>query len=476
MDTREKILHYISERDGTPQNWLKEELDISRSRVSQLLSDMEEPDEEEEEEGLITREKKGREKWVYLTRKGSDQLNQIYQEELNKESPRESTPKQSEYSDPMPGQEDQQMPEAVDFHKTVIRCEIENLEQLKEKYGDKWGDFWGKGMLERKGVKYQTNKYNNAVNYYEGGYEIWFTNEYAFIRLDDYRAPADDIYRRCQTVMAEGMEAVDFLEEVTDVQVDRSSAEPCFSVNEQHIALVEEALAQLVVDHPDADLSRFKIFIDGELRMWIDNSDGEAHLETRGVGKGADDLHFIFNEVYRSFIDNKDGWRQVIDLAESEEDVSELPDRVKNMEAEVSKVEKNVSTLAESLDQVVEVVENHNNGSNGQIQKQVMQVKNTQEQLQEQIQDNTSIQERNNAALVAMTQQLEEIKNGLQEESSSYDDPVQEIFMETWKDPDYNRPFFRDAADGGEHLCAFKSDGSDFEIILKSETVERLRG
>lgn len=468
MNTREKILHYISERDSTPQNWLYEELDVSRGRVSQLLSIME---GETDEEGLITREKKGREKWLSLTRKGMDELNSIYRDGLNNESPRESTPKQSEYSEPMPGAEDKQMPEAVDFHKTVIRCEIENLEQLKEKYGDKWGDFWGKGMLERKGVKYQTNKYNNAVNYYEGGYEIWFTNEYAFIRLDDYRAPADDIYRRCQTVMAEGMEAVDFLEEHTDVQVDRSSAEPCFSVNEQHIALVEEALAQLVVDHKDADLNRFKIFIDGELRMWIDNSDGEPHLETRGVGKGADDLHFIFNEIYRSFIDNKDGWREVIDLAESDTDVSELPDRVENMEHEVGKVEENVSQLAQSLNQVVEVVENHNNGSNGQIQKQVMQMKSQQEQLEEQIQDNTSIQERNNAALLAMTKQLEEIKESMQKQAS-YDDPVQEEFMRVKNDPEYHDPFFHAQ---GDHLMAFRKDGSGCDTFMKKKEIDMLR-
>jgi len=470
IDTRTKILHYISERDSTPQNWLYQELDVSKGRISQLLSSME---GETDEEGLLSREKKGRQKFLTLTQKGQQHLLKEYRDTLNNESPRESTPKQSSYSDPLPGEEERSLPSEIDFHKTVIRCPIKNLEFLKEKFGDKWGDFWGRGWLERKGIKYQENKYNNAVNYYEGGYEIWFTDNYAFIRLGDYRAEADDIYRRCQTVMANAAEAVDFLEENTPVQVDREGSEPCFQVNEQHIALVEEALAQLVVDHPDTNYNQFQIFIEGELRLWIDNSDGEPHLESRGVGKGADDLHFIFNELYRSFIDDKDGWREIIQLAESNEEVGKLPEKVADVDNKVDKALSSVTKLSDGINEMAQVVEQKSGTGSGQIQQQVQEMKSTQQQLEEKIASNTQVQESNNTILSSLSQQLQEIEEAIREEGQSYSDPVQEIFMEVREDARFHDPFFH--AQGG-HLMAFKSDGSGCETFMKKREIDTLRG
>ena len=421
MDTRHEILKHLHKKGETPQRYLVEAVSAGPSRVSQLLSEIEADDEKDEEEGLISREERGKAKIVKIHRKGVDELTRYLLEEESEEAPTSDSPKESSSLQRDSG------PTHFDFHKNTIRCEISNLEEVQEEFGDKWDDFWARGWLEKKGIKYKSTPENHridipesekeALGFYHGGWEVWFTNSHVWIKLEDFRCSAErgDVIRRLQTVMAEGSQALDWLEDETPVEVDRDSARPCFSVREQHLALVEECLAQMICDHPDTNLNNFIVFDESDQRrMWVDNSEGEKHLEFGDNPHGPEDFQFIFQTIYGSMIQNKDGWRQVRDLAESEEDVSQLPDRVNSMEKEVSKVEENVSSLASSLDEVVNVVENDNRGNTGQVQKQVMEVKNTQEQLQEQIQDNTSIQERNNAALVAMTQQLEQIHEELQ--------------------------------------------------------------
>ena len=362
MTARDDILEYVSEKENCPQNWLYEEIDVSRGRISQVLKEM-------EEEGLVKREKKGREKWIRLKSKGKDELNNILKDRVNSNSPTESTPKQSG----LPGRSDGV--EAIDFHNSVIRVRIENLEQLQEMYSDSYGDRWNIQYLEKKGVRYQENKYNNAVNYYEDGYEVILTQNYAFIRLEDVRSSPGDLFRNFQRVMVKGKEAIEWLEgELQEIEVDLESAEPCFEINEGHTALVEENLAQLVTEHPGADLNQFRIFIDGELRMWIDNSDGEAHLETRTDGQGIEDLHFIFNEIYRSFIDNKEGWRQVMDLAESSHDVSRLPKKISSVESAVERLSESVQNVTSSVKQVLEA----NNGGGFEVQSSIEEMEDRQ--------------------------------------------------------------------------------------------------
>lgn len=74
----------------------------------------------------------------------------------------------------------------------------------------------------------------------------------------------------------------------------------------------------------------------------------------------------------------------------------------------------------------------------------------------------------NQELLERVVQRLEET-----EESSSFDDPVQKIFMETWQSEEYSRPWF----DHG-HLKAWKTEDSGktvCETILDKETVKRLQ-
>lgn len=342
MNTRFKLLEKISEQEQVPQNWLAHELDVSKQRVSTLLQEIEENE-------LIVREKEGRQKLVSLTERGADQLIALYRE---REDPGSRTGSSVD-PDLLPGRS--KGPEALDFHKTMIRVEIDNLDELKEEFGDKWGDFWAKSWLEKKGYRYKENKANHGLIWYRAGYEVWFTESYVFIRLEDIRSKPEDVFGSCERVMAEGARAIDWLEgAVPPLQVDRESAEPCFSVSEQHIALVEEGLAQLVVEHPDTNLNNFKVFVDGELRMWVDNSDGEAHLEVRRSGHGPEDLHFIFNEVYRSFIDEKEGWRGVIDLVEEHERgaIGSLPEQVEDVGQGFDRLEMRFEALDSTVDGV----------------------------------------------------------------------------------------------------------------------------
>lgn len=57
-------------------------------------------------------------------------------------------------------------------------------------------------------------------------------------------------------------------------------------------------------------------------------------------------------------------------------------------------------------------------------------------------------------------------------DNTEYDNPVQELFMEYWRDSDYNRPFFHSQSGG---LMVFRSDGSGCEKILSGDAVRRLK-
>lgn len=75
---------------------------------------------------------------------------------------------------------------------------------------------------------------------------------------------------------------------------------------------------------------------------------------------------------------------------------------------------------------------------------------------------------RSNQELVERLVQTVEEK----ETEDSFDDPVQKIFMETWQDPNYSRPWFQKG-----YLKAWNLEDSkkSCEVILDKETVEKLK-
>lgn len=225
-----------------------------------------------------------------------------------------------------------------------------------------------------------------------------------------------------------------------------------FKITNAELGFEGHPLAELAGDLPEVPLDRFSV-MDEDLQkeaLGIDGSPAE-HEELEPKSERTESIaQTIENEM-----------QQYVKRPEAIEKRHNLENEMMVQDVSAQETVHAVRQMGSTITQVKQVQEDISD-----MKQMVKQQEKTRNALIELVRSNQNV--------------IHELKDEVvqeeeQESSSNYEDPVQEIFMETWNDPEYNRPFFRDAADGGEHLCAFKSDGSDFEIILRSETIERLR-
>jgi len=234
------------------------------------------------------------------------------------------------------------------------------VDEVQDRFGDEWGDKWAESWLRKEGFEYQENRQTKSYIAYLNGFEVRFTNEKVFITLRDFRDRASRVNRLKQRLMVEAADAVEEVEEVCDpVELKSKYGKPMFQVNQQHLAIVEDPFAELVVECDDADLPDFRVYDEeGNLRMWIDDSEGERHLETGTPSFWAeDDLSFIRDEVYRRAILHKDAWRALMDLVESGFDVSRLPELVSGLRVEVGALREGVNSVEDAVDTLQQDVE-----------------------------------------------------------------------------------------------------------------------
>lgn len=241
----------------------------------------------------------------------------------------------------------------MDFHGVVIEARVANVDEVQERFGDGWGDSWAESWLEEEGFRYEVNRQTKSYIAYLDGFEVRFTNEKVFIRLRDFRDRAVRVNRLKQRLMVKAADAVERVEEICDpVELESKYGRPMFKVNQQHLAVVEDPFAELVVECSEADLPDFRVYDEeGNLRMWIDDSEGERHLETGTPSFWAeDDLSFIRDEIYRRAILHKDAWRALMDLVESDFDVSRIPELVSGLRVEVGALRDGVNSVEDAVD------------------------------------------------------------------------------------------------------------------------------
>lgn len=241
-------------------------------------------------------------------------------------------------------------------------------------------------------------------------------------------------------------------------------------INRAELAFENLPLAQMADSIPGVPLSRFKT-IDPDLQEQVfklDASPGFPEGEAQGpnferVSQAVEaqmDQYAVNYDAHENRIEMENQLQEKgisgTQAVQQLEKVSTIQKQIGSTETKVEGVEQEVSTMKQMLQE---------------LQVNRKEEKKTRKAFMEQVRSINQVAQSNQQIIEELVDRLP------QEESSSqsYDDPVQEIFMEYWKDPEWNRPFFRDASGGGEHLCCFKSDGSDFEIILKADAVERLR-
>jgi len=249
-----------------------------------------------------------------------------------------------------------------------------------------------------------------------------------------------------------------WLEGAADVRVQLKR----FKITNAELGFEGHPLAELAGDLPGVPLDRFSV-MDEDLQkeaLGIDGSPAE-HEELEPKSERTESIAQTIENEMQQYVKRPEAIEKRHNL-ENEMMVQNISGQeVVHGARQGLQVKEQMQETITEVKQVREDV--------SEMKSVIQDNKKTREALHEQVRATNQLAQRNQELIENKVVQEE------QESSSSYDDPVQEIFMETWEDPEYNRPFFRDAADGGEHLCAFKSDGSDFEIILRSETIERLR-
>lgn len=271
-----------------------------------------------------------------------------------------------------------------------------------------------------------------------------------------YGGSSQEVVRKAHS---QAREIGSWVESVADVDLQLER----FLIQRSELAFEEHPLAELADDLPGVPLSRFEVVDQdiGKTVLAMDASPGKPELESKS-GEQAERVAQNIERELQEYTENPEAleFRHSFEREASIQEIS--GQEAVHSIRQASDVKEQMGTTVEKVSQVEKKVSEMKQliKSNAQLSQEQ---KKTQDAVIELVRSNQNV--------------IQELKDEVvsQESSQSYDDPVQEIFMEYWEDPEWNRPFFRDASGGGEHLCCFRNDGSDFEVILKADTVRRLR-
>lgn len=266
---------------------------------------------------------------------------------------------------------------------------------------------WVERSLEYEEIEY---KYISEFGHHHLITDKWLfrvTQENVTVRVRE-EIQGSDVRSLKDQMMDKVRDGIEFLEDRTPLKLD--SKINSLRVESQHIGRIGHHLAMYLENHYDGDPTEFRVREDdGELLMWIDRSDGRLELEAGNGGRPS-------------------GKRETAedDMAFLEEWVYRLRSN-KDQARDLFSLRPEVDDNSEKLDQLDQAIR------------------------------------------LLLSRELKQDREDVS--GSSYDNPVQEKFMEYWRDPEYNRPFFHTSSGG---LMAFRSDGSGCKKILSGDEVERL--
>lgn len=283
-DTQNRILELAATWQGITQGRCVEVLEKSKSTLSEAVDDL-------EDRGLVKiTHDQGIQKLIEVTRDGA--LEAVGGQRPN-------------------GGSDQG---EVSLHNFSVRFDLRGAQELD----DGWRERWAQGHTRR-----QTYDPTNGSHvYWVDDWRFRITGDHVIVRLER-ELRGDDPVNLKDRAMVEIFEARDWIEERLPGRASIRSEPADFRiwVQRQHLALVQDPFCQLVDQYSSVDLDDVKIYDeDGTERLWLDNSDGEQHLEA-GNAPGEnrefaeDDIEFLRSELYEWLIDNKDEWQTLQALA-----------------------------------------------------------------------------------------------------------------------------------------------------------------
>lgn len=201
----------------------------------------------------------------------------------------------------------------VSLHNFSVRFSLRNASSL----ADGWRERWATGKVQRD----QHDFTNDSHLYWVDNWRFRITGEHVIVRLQN-EIRGDDPVNLKDRAMAEVLDARDWLENNSPARVASKPKDFRIFVNRQHLAIVHDPFCELVDQNSEVDISDIKFYDEsGQERLWLDNSNGEHHLEA-GNAPGEnrvfseDDIDFIKSQ-YEWMIDHKDEVEKLRDLAEA---------------------------------------------------------------------------------------------------------------------------------------------------------------
>jgi len=302
-------------------------------------------------------------------------------------------------------------------HFFAIRCEFPGPNQLPEDWRERFKEFEHMEVEEHKDFDRIQVKTDRWVYRLTGrSLEVKLRNE---ISGSDVSSLKDRAWNKA-------IEGVDHLEELVGESIPRDMF--TLRIQTQHIGARRRDITKAFIDHIDqntiADPRKFRVTgEDDEIRIYCDASGPGGMLESESGNGGqvngrmdtVEDDRSLLQEVTRDMIEDPESSRRLLDS----------PNRIDRVESRVSQIEETMDqfsrVVANSMEELTNTVEN-NVGYGDQVQKQVMEMKTTQEDLQEElvqisdgIQKLVSVEERSQAVQSSRTQSDQEIVERLEE-------------------------------------------------------------
>ena len=417
LPTKLQLLYRVGNGENVSQNRLSKRLGVTEARVSQIIKEV---NEEGNEQDLIRVDRSTRPHILYLTETGQRFTgNKLikYLDEAPAQKPLNSSALRSGSDRGL-----------VKLHNFVVKAEIQNTDELLSRRAQ-WfnGEDWCESWMEKEGLSFEEDDRSHGYVVTIGGVTVRFTRENVFIRMGHFYGT--DVNEVKERSMSEAREKVRWLNDCTPVKVESKFGIPMFSVNQQEIASVRDAFAEMVVQHDGTDLRDFRVYDEeGNLRMWVDDSDGERHLETGSPSDWSeDDLHFYKDDVIGFAIRHKDEWRGLQALLSCDRDVARIPetlDRLSDLIDSVSgRVRRNrdefFGEVAEQNDRIRDAVERVEGVQRSQYKYEsvLSEVAERNEDLSEQV---TEVRSSNAEVLSQMVELQSAVSDSIevQEESS----------------------------------------------------------
>lgn len=155
-------------------------------------------------------------------------------------------------------------------HNIWIKFKIQNATQLS--------DSWVERYMLSKPVRHQYNPSNDGYDVFAEDFNYRITNRHVFVHVKEVRGV--DPNRVKHECFAEAFRARKWLEKNSPVELTNRPIDSKIQLNQQHIAIMKDPLAQLVKSS-SLDMQEIKICDkDGDVVLVIDESTGCPELES----------------------------------------------------------------------------------------------------------------------------------------------------------------------------------------------------